>query len=65
MRITHLLAATALLGGIAAQASLWAEGATPSTVPYAGSGIPLAPAKAAAVMQPSAANAWGGIPTGQ
>ena len=65
MRITHLLAATALLGGIAAQASLWAEGAAPATVPDAGSGIPLAPAKAAAVMQPSAANAWGGIRTGQ
>jgi hypothetical protein len=65
MRITHLLAAAALLGGVAVQASLWAGSATPATVPEAGSGIALAPAKAAAVMEPSAPGAWGGIRTGQ
>jgi hypothetical protein len=65
MRIASILAAAALLGGVAAQASLWAGGASPATVPDAGGGIPLAPAKAAAVTQPSAAGAWGGIRTGQ
>jgi hypothetical protein len=65
MRITHLLAAAALLGGVAVQASLWAGSATPATVPEAGNGIVLAPAKAAAVMEPSAPGAWGGIRSGQ
>lgn len=65
MRIAQLLAAAALLGGVAVQATLWAEGGTPATVPEAGNGIPLAPAKAAAVTVPSAAGAWGGIRTGQ
>lgn len=65
MRIAQLLAAAALLGGVAVQATLWAEGGTPATVPEAGTGIPLAPAKAAAVTQPSAAGAWGGVRSGQ
>jgi len=65
MRIAQLLAAAALIGGVAVQATLWAEGGTPATVPEAGTGIPLALPKAAAVTQPSAANAWGGIRTGK
>jgi len=65
MRIAQILAAAALLGGVAVQATLWAEGGTPATVPEAGTGIPLALPKAAAVSQPSAANAWGGIRTGK
>ena len=65
MRIARILAVAALLGGVAVQATLWAEGGTPATVPEAGSGIPLAPAKAAAVTQPSAPGAWGGMRSGQ
>ncbi|HEY0585151.1 MAG TPA: M1 family metallopeptidase [Pseudoduganella sp.] len=65
MRIAQLLAVVALLGGAAVQASLQAGGASPATLPEPGTGIPLAPAKAAAVTEPSAAGAWGGIRTGQ
>ena len=65
MRIARLLAAAALLGGAAVQASLWAGGGSPATMPDAGNGIPLAPATAAAVTQPSAPDAWGGIRSGQ
>lgn len=65
MRIAHLLAAAALLGGVAVSAGLMAEGGSPATVPAAGTDIALAPPKAAAVTQPSAPGAWGGIRTGQ
>ncbi|WP_028100416.1 M1 family metallopeptidase [Pseudoduganella violaceinigra] len=65
MRIAKMLAVAALLGGVAVQARLWAEGGSPATVPETGTGIPLAPAKAAAVTQPSAAGAWGGVRSGQ
>ncbi|WP_342120522.1 M1 family metallopeptidase [Pseudoduganella sp. OTU4001] len=65
MRIARLLAAAVLLGGAAVSAGLLAEGGIPGTNPEPGNGIPLAAPKAAAVSQPSAANAWGGIRTGQ
>jgi hypothetical protein len=65
MRIAHLLAVAALLGGAAVQATLPAQGSAPAAAPDAGAGIPLAPAKAAAVTQPSAAGAWGGMRSGQ
>lgn len=65
MRIAQILAVAALLAGVAVQASLLAEGGTPASVPEAGNGIPLAPAQAAAVIEPSAPHAWGGIRSGQ
>jgi len=65
MRIAQLLAVAALLGGAVVQASLQAGGGSPATLPELGTGIPLAPAKAAAVSQPSAPGAWGGIRSGQ
>ncbi|XLZ72569.1 M1 family aminopeptidase [Massilia sp. SR12] len=65
MRIAHLLTVAALLGGVAAAAGLMAQDGSPATVPAAGTDIPLAPPKAAAVTQPSAPGAWGGIRTGQ
>ena len=66
MGIAQLLAAAALLGGAAVQATLLAQGGSPATAPAAArDGIPLAPARAAAVTEPSAAGAWGGIRSGQ
>jgi hypothetical protein len=65
MRIAHFLAVAALLGGVAVQASLLAQGGTAAAPPGPGTGIALAAAKAAAVTQPSAAGAWGGIRSGQ
>ena len=66
MGIAQLLAVAALLGGAAVQATLLAQGGSPATAPAAASdGIPLAPASAAAVTEPSAAGAWGGIRSGQ
>ncbi|WP_374583645.1 M1 family metallopeptidase [Pseudoduganella sp.] len=65
MRIAHLLAAAALLGGAALSASLLAQGAGAGTLPASGTDIPLAPPRAAAVTQPSAPGAWGGMRSGQ
>lgn len=65
MRIAKLLALAALLCGAAVQATLLAEGGSPATNPAVGTGIPLAPANAAAVTVPSAPGAWGGMRTGQ
>lgn len=64
MRIARILAVAALLAGAAVQAGLQADGGSPPPAPPA-AGIPLAPANAAAVTQPSAPGAWGGVRTGQ
>jgi len=59
-----ILAVAALLAGLGVQATLVAKGEIAPAVQEPHSGIPLAPAKAAAVAVPSAPNAWGGMRSG-
>lgn len=64
--ILKAVTAAALLAGLALQSVLHAQGALVVSVPepYTDTGIPFAPANAAAVTTPSAPDAWGGPRTG-
>ncbi|MGB9991070.1 M1 family metallopeptidase [Pseudoduganella rhizocola] len=65
-RLMKVLPAAAMLAALAMQSTLFAQGALVVAVPTptTDTGIPLAPANAAAVRTPSAPGAWGGERTG-